>query len=70
MKAPVVKILIEASRKPGTITIRIPTCIYALCVWVLQPNKKRKPNDGHGGDNEDKPFEGDADTFEFTVNGA
>ncbi|KAJ8580580.1 hypothetical protein M405DRAFT_834041 [Rhizopogon salebrosus TDB-379] len=54
MKAPAVKILIETSRKPGTIT----------------PNKKRKPNDGHGEDNEDKLFEGDADTFEFTVNGA
>jgi hypothetical protein len=32
MKAPAVKILIEASRKPGTITVRIPTCIYALYV--------------------------------------
>jgi hypothetical protein len=69
MKAPAVKILIEASRKPGTTTVRITTCIYALCVWVLQPNKKGKPNDSHGEDNEDMFFEGDADTFEFTVNG-
>jgi hypothetical protein len=32
MKTPAVKILIEASRKPGTTAVRIPTCTYALCV--------------------------------------
>jgi hypothetical protein len=32
MKAPTVKILIEASRKPDTTTVRIITCIYALCI--------------------------------------
>ncbi|KAJ8583177.1 hypothetical protein M405DRAFT_867244 [Rhizopogon salebrosus TDB-379] len=31
-KAPAVRILIEASRKPGTTTVLITTCIYALCV--------------------------------------